>query len=128
MLHTLFFFLPVAPNVFAMVSFTHSYFFTIIIPKFHGFTPWPTELSKLCESARVYRFFFSFFFIRACLCVCSTLRQRADPVYSPPLQISGLCWRLKVYPVSNNLSMMRTLFYNSVTNVVELEMIFCHSN
>lgn len=34
------------------------------------------------------------------LCVCSTLRQRADPVYSPPLQISGLCWRLKVYPVS----------------------------
>lgn len=32
--------------------------------------------------------------------VCSTLRQRADPVYSPPLQISGLCWRLKVYPVS----------------------------
>lgn len=30
----------------------------------------------------------------------STLRQRADPVYSPPLQVSGLCWRLKVYPVS----------------------------
>ncbi|XP_021560070.1 E3 ubiquitin-protein ligase TRIM37 [Neomonachus schauinslandi] len=28
----------------------------------------------------------------------STLRQRADPVYSPPLQVSGLCWRLKVYP------------------------------
>ncbi|KAK2111315.1 Tripartite motif containing 37 [Saguinus oedipus] len=27
-----------------------------------------------------------------------TLRQRADPVYSPPLQVSGLCWRLKVYP------------------------------
>uniref|UniRef100_A0A2K5QQJ3 Tripartite motif containing 37 n=1 Tax=Cebus imitator TaxID=2715852 RepID=A0A2K5QQJ3_CEBIM len=22
----------------------------------------------------------------------STLRQRADPVYSPPLQVSGLCW------------------------------------
>ena len=38
---------------------------------------------------------------RECVwCVCSTLRQRADPVYSPPLQISGLCWRLKVYPVS----------------------------
>lgn len=41
--------------------------------------------------------------ISACLCVCSTLRQRADPVYSPPLQISGLCWRLKVYPVSDAL-------------------------
>lgn len=40
-----------------------------------------------------------FFLICVCLCVCSTLRQRADPVYSPPLQISGLCWRLKVYPV-----------------------------
>lgn len=39
-------------------------------------------------------------FILVCFCVCSTLRQRADPVYSPPLQISGLCWRLKVYPVS----------------------------
>lgn len=35
-----------------------------------------------------------------CLIALSTLRQRADPVYSPPLQISGLCWRLKVYPVS----------------------------
>lgn len=39
-------------------------------------------------------------FQRLSLCFCSTLRQRADPVYSPPLQISGLCWRLKVYPVS----------------------------
>lgn len=36
---------------------------------------------------------------RCCLIALSTLRQRADPVYSPPLQISGLCWRLKVYPV-----------------------------
>uniref|UniRef100_A0A673WQE4 Tripartite motif containing 37 n=1 Tax=Salmo trutta TaxID=8032 RepID=A0A673WQE4_SALTR len=33
----------------------------------------------------------------------STLRQRADPVYSPPLQISGLCWRLKVYPDGNGV-------------------------
>uniref|UniRef100_A0A672M0J5 Tripartite motif containing 37 n=1 Tax=Sinocyclocheilus grahami TaxID=75366 RepID=A0A672M0J5_SINGR len=32
-----------------------------------------------------------------------TLRQRADPVYSPPLQISGLCWRLKVYPDGNGV-------------------------
>lgn len=30
----------------------------------------------------------------------SVLRQRADPVYSPPLSVSGLSWRLKVYPVS----------------------------
>lgn len=30
----------------------------------------------------------------------SVLRQRADPVYSPPLNVSGLSWRLKVYPVS----------------------------
>uniref|UniRef100_A0A665XB33 Tripartite motif containing 37 n=1 Tax=Echeneis naucrates TaxID=173247 RepID=A0A665XB33_ECHNA len=37
------------------------------------------------------------------LCVFSTLRQRADPVYSPPLQISGLCWRLKVYPDGNGV-------------------------
>ncbi|XP_077361311.1 E3 ubiquitin-protein ligase TRIM37 isoform X2 [Festucalex cinctus] len=33
----------------------------------------------------------------------STLRQRADPVYSPPLRISGLCWRLKVYPDGNGV-------------------------
>ncbi|XP_054441465.1 E3 ubiquitin-protein ligase TRIM37 isoform X2 [Pteronotus mesoamericanus] len=33
----------------------------------------------------------------------STLRQRADPVYSPPLQVSGLCWRLKVYPDGNGV-------------------------
>ncbi|XP_041749887.2 E3 ubiquitin-protein ligase TRIM37 isoform X2 [Coregonus clupeaformis] len=33
----------------------------------------------------------------------STLRQRADPVYSPPLQISGICWRLKVYPDGNGV-------------------------
>ena len=30
----------------------------------------------------------------------SGLQQRADPVYSQPLQVSGLSWRLKVYPVS----------------------------
>ncbi|XP_034496999.1 E3 ubiquitin-protein ligase TRIM37 isoform X13 [Ailuropoda melanoleuca] len=33
----------------------------------------------------------------------STLRQRADPVYSPSLQVSGLCWRLKVYPDGNGV-------------------------
>ena len=30
----------------------------------------------------------------------SILQQRADPVYSQPLHVSGLSWRLKVYPVS----------------------------
>jgi len=29
----------------------------------------------------------------------SGLQQRADPIYSPPLHVSGLAWRLKVYPV-----------------------------
>ena len=29
----------------------------------------------------------------------TVLQQRADPVYSPPLQVYGLTWRLKVYPV-----------------------------
>lgn len=31
----------------------------------------------------------------------SVLQQRADPVYSQPLHVSGLSWRLKVYPVSH---------------------------
>ena len=29
----------------------------------------------------------------------SLLRRKADPVYSEPLNVSGLSWRLKVYPV-----------------------------
>ncbi|GFO08938.1 E3 ubiquitin-protein ligase trim37 [Plakobranchus ocellatus] len=33
----------------------------------------------------------------------SVLRQRADPVYSPPLQVHGLSWRLKVYPDGNGV-------------------------
>ncbi|ESO86713.1 hypothetical protein LOTGIDRAFT_128738, partial [Lottia gigantea] len=33
----------------------------------------------------------------------SLLRQRADPVYSPPLNVSGLAWRLKVYPDGNGV-------------------------
>ncbi|XP_041349758.1 E3 ubiquitin-protein ligase TRIM37-like [Gigantopelta aegis] len=33
----------------------------------------------------------------------SVLRQRADPVYSSPLNVSGLSWRLKVYPDGNGV-------------------------
>nr|KAI8728450.1 E3 ubiquitin-protein ligase TRIM37-like [Biomphalaria glabrata] len=33
----------------------------------------------------------------------SVLRQRADPVYSPPLFVNGLSWRLKVYPDGNGV-------------------------
>ena len=29
----------------------------------------------------------------------NSLRQRADPIYSPALFVSGLSWRLKIYPV-----------------------------
>nr|CAD7438555.1 unnamed protein product [Timema bartmani] len=31
------------------------------------------------------------------------LQHKADPVYSPPLHINGLCWRLKVYPDGNGV-------------------------
>ncbi|KAL7054433.1 hypothetical protein AAHC03_026044 [Spirometra sp. Aus1] len=31
------------------------------------------------------------------------LRQRVDPVYSPPLHVGGLSWRLKVYPDGNGV-------------------------
>lgn len=31
------------------------------------------------------------------------LQRKADPVYSPPLHINGLCWRLKVYPDGNGV-------------------------
>lgn len=33
----------------------------------------------------------------------SALQRKADPVYSPPLHINGLCWRLKVYPDGNGV-------------------------
>ena len=33
----------------------------------------------------------------------SQLQMKADPVYSPPLHVNGLCWRLKVYPDGNGV-------------------------
>ena len=33
----------------------------------------------------------------------STLQNKADPVYSPPLHVNGLSWRLKVYPDGNGV-------------------------
>jgi tripartite motif-containing protein 37 len=29
------------------------------------------------------------------------LQQKGDAVYSPPLDVNGLCWRLKIYPNGN---------------------------
>lgn len=31
------------------------------------------------------------------------LQQKADPVYSSPLHVNGLVWRLKVYPYGNGV-------------------------
>lgn len=31
------------------------------------------------------------------------LQFKADPVYSAPLHVNGLCWRLKVYPDGNGV-------------------------
>ncbi|XP_014214226.1 uncharacterized protein LOC106643567 [Copidosoma floridanum] len=33
----------------------------------------------------------------------SQLQLKADPVYSAPLHVNGLCWRLKVYPDGNGV-------------------------
>ncbi|KAG1714255.1 E3 ubiquitin-protein ligase TRIM37 [Nymphon striatum] len=33
----------------------------------------------------------------------SILQRRADPIYSPPLHVLGLSWRLKVYPDGNGV-------------------------
>lgn len=40
----------------------------------------------------------------------SELRRKADPIYSSPLNVNGLSWRLKVYPVSN--SCFSSIYYN----------------
>ena len=34
---------------------------------------------------------------------CSLLQHKADPVYSPPMNVNGLSWRLKVYPDGNGV-------------------------
>ncbi len=41
----------------------------------------------------------------------SILQQRADPVYSQPLHVSGLSWRLKVYPVRIKLHACQWSFH-----------------
>ena len=33
----------------------------------------------------------------------SQLQHKADPIYSPPLNVNGLSWRLKVYPDGNGV-------------------------
>ena len=33
----------------------------------------------------------------------SLLQHKADPVYSPPMNVNGLSWRLKVYPDGNGV-------------------------
>lgn len=33
----------------------------------------------------------------------NSLQHKADPVYSPPLNVNGLSWRLKVYPDGNGV-------------------------
>ena len=33
----------------------------------------------------------------------SLLQQSADPVYSKPLNVAGLSWRLKIYPDGNGV-------------------------
>merc|ERR1719186_463814 len=38
-----------------------------------------------------------------CMNQFSTLQNKADPVYSPPLHVNGLSWRLKVYPDGNGV-------------------------
>lgn len=38
-----------------------------------------------------------------CITNFSLLRRKADPVYSEPLNVSGLSWRLKVYPDGNGV-------------------------
>lgn len=48
----------------------------------------------------------------------SILQQRADPVYSHPLHVSGLSWRLKVYPVRRTQCPLIPLFTRSLSHPV----------
>ncbi|CAB3983814.1 E3 ubiquitin- ligase TRIM37-like isoform X1, partial [Paramuricea clavata] len=38
-----------------------------------------------------------------CISNFSSVRRKADPVYSDCLEVNGLCWRLKVYPDGNGV-------------------------
>uniref|UniRef100_A0A803TLS2 Tripartite motif containing 37 n=1 Tax=Anolis carolinensis TaxID=28377 RepID=A0A803TLS2_ANOCA len=71
--------------------------FPAVHPEGHGLfchNPCPTSPNKVPPNSNSFCLVDLPFF---------TLRQRADPVYSPPLQVSGLCWRLKVYPDGNGV-------------------------
>lgn len=48
----------------------------------------------------------------------SRLRLKGDPVYSEPLLVNGLSWRLKVYPVS------ASLFYEKKVRIEKMSSSF----
>uniref|UniRef100_A0A8C1WB90 Tripartite motif containing 37 n=1 Tax=Cyprinus carpio TaxID=7962 RepID=A0A8C1WB90_CYPCA len=90
-----------SPEILLMFQQVHrkpmqSFVTTPVPPDFTRYTNLDTK-NKISELVPAYD---SSTFVLANF---STLRQRADPVYSPPLQISGLCWRLKVYPDGNGV-------------------------
>jgi len=43
--------------------------------------------------------------------IFSKIRHKGDPVYSEPLNVNGLSWRLKVYPVSIYCLVNRSCFF-----------------
>lgn len=59
----------------------------------------------------------------------SELQRKADPVYSPPLHVNGLCWRLKVYPNGNGVvrSNYLSVFLELSTGMLELTTWFNNS-
>ena len=75
----------------------------------------PVNAAHSCET--LGNAYFHAFFL-------SLLRRKADPVYSEPLNVSGLSWRLKVYPVSFLLLLVLRLLYVRV-NINIILMLLC---
>jgi hypothetical protein len=51
------------------------------------------------------------------------LKRKADPVYSEPLNVNGLSWRLKVYPVSNKKKTKNTGIYTESMRLSEVVLV-----
>lgn len=80
---------------------------------------------KICFLLSFLSFFFVFFFVNSEIVPTfdssvfqierfSQLRHKGDPVYSRPLNVNGLSWRLKVYPVIFSLFFCFALYFKEL--------------
>jgi hypothetical protein len=76
-----------------------SYGWDLFFPRADECALFELELWFMCSSEIVPGYDSSTFIMQQ----FTQLQHKADPVYSTPLHVNGLCWRLKVYPDGNGV-------------------------